>query len=98
MGMDFFAVGNFLLGSAYVLQLLEGGPAWSAMNVLNHTLPQALPVAYWLGAMRFFGQPVPLLRPIAPFRYWCSGAWGLWPATPCSRAWRRCCFLSWRSR
>lgn len=29
MGMDFFALGNFLLGSAYVLQLVEGGPAWS---------------------------------------------------------------------
>lgn len=67
MGMDFFAVGNFLLGSAYVLQLLEGGPAWSAMNVLNHTLTLASPVAYWLGAMRFFGQPVPLLRPLLVF-------------------------------
>lgn len=67
MGMDFFAVGNFLLGSAYVLQLLEGGPAWSAMSVLNHTLTLASPVAYWLGAMRFFGQPVPLLRPLLVF-------------------------------
>ena len=27
MGMDLFALGNFLLGSAYVLHLLEGGPA-----------------------------------------------------------------------
>ena len=67
MGMDFFAVGNFLLGSAYVLQLVEGGPAWSAMSVLNHTLTLASPVAYWLGAMRFFGHPVPLLRPLLVF-------------------------------
>ena len=67
MGMDFFAVGNFLLGSAYVLQLVEGSPAWSAMSVLNHTLTLASPVAYWLGAMRFFGQPVPLLRPLLVF-------------------------------
>lgn len=67
MGMDFFAMGNFLLGSAYVLQLVEGGPAWSAMSVLNHTLTLASPVAYWLGAMRFFGQPVPLLRPLLAF-------------------------------
>ena len=67
MGMDFFAVGNFLLGSAYVLQLVEGGPAWSAMSVLNHTLTLASPVAYWLGAKRFFGHPVPLLRPLLVF-------------------------------
>src|SRR3989338_9441836 len=26
MGMDFFAMGNLLLGLAYVLQLVEGGP------------------------------------------------------------------------
>ncbi|MEX8191776.1 GGDEF domain-containing protein [Comamonas guangdongensis] len=64
MGMDFFAMGNLLLGLAYVLQLLEGGPAWSLMSVVNHTLTLASPVAYWLGAMRFFGQPVPLLRPL----------------------------------
>jgi len=67
MGMDFFAVGNLLLGSAYVLQLAEGGPAWSLMSVANHTLTLASPVAYWLGAMRFFGYPAPLLRPLFAF-------------------------------
>ena len=64
MGMDLFALGNFLLGLAYVLQLAEGAPAWSALSVLNHTLTLAAPVAYWLGAMRFFGQDVPLWRPL----------------------------------
>ncbi len=67
MGLDFFAVGNLLLGLAYVLQLVEGGPAWSVMSVVNHTLTLASPVAFWLGAMRFFGRPVPLLRPLLVF-------------------------------
>ncbi|MEG3001324.1 MAG: diguanylate cyclase [Comamonas sp.] len=84
MGMDYFAVGNLLLGLAYVLQLLEGGPAWSAMSVANHTLTLAAPVAFWLGAMRFFGRPVPLLRPLLVFGALYSGAqvlvqWGLGP-------------------
>ncbi|MFM9925848.1 GGDEF domain-containing protein [Variovorax sp. H27-G14] len=64
MGMDFFAVGNLLLGSAYALQFAEGGPAWSWMSVANHTLTLVAPVAYWLGAMRFFGRSVPLWRPL----------------------------------
>ncbi len=67
MGMDFLAVGNLLLGFAYVLQLVEGGPAWSLMSVVNHILTLAAPVAYWLGAMRFFGHSVPLLRPLIAF-------------------------------
>ena len=67
MGMDFFAVGNLLLGVAYVLQLVEGGPGWNVMSVVNHTLTLASPVAFWLGAMRFFGRPVPLLRPLVIF-------------------------------
>ncbi len=67
MGMDFFAVGNLLLGVAYVLQLVEGGPGWNVMSVVNHTLTLASPVAFWLGAMRFFGRPVPLLRPLLVF-------------------------------
>ncbi|MEG2049938.1 MAG: GGDEF domain-containing protein [Comamonas sp.] len=84
MGMDYFAVGNLLLGLAYVLQLVEGGPAWSAMSVANHTLTLAAPVAFWLGAMRFFGRPVPLLRPLLAFGAAYSGAqvlvqWGLGP-------------------
>ncbi|MCT9812038.1 diguanylate cyclase [Acidovorax sp. Be4] len=64
MGMNFFAMGNLLLGCAYVLQLAEGGPAWSLMSVVNHSLTLASPVAYWLGAMRFFGHSVPLWRPL----------------------------------
>lgn len=64
MGMNFFAMGNLLLGCAYVLQLVEGGPAWSLMSVVNHSLTLASPVAYWLGAMRFFGHSVPLWRPL----------------------------------
>lgn len=67
MGMDFFAVGNLLLASAYILQLIEGGPAWSVMSVINHDLTLAAPLAYWLGAMRFFGQPVRLWRPLLLF-------------------------------
>jgi diguanylate cyclase (GGDEF)-like protein len=67
MGMDFFAMGNLLLGLAYVLQLVEGGPAWSVMSVLNHTLTLASPIAYGLGVMRFFGYPAPLLRPLMAF-------------------------------
>eukprot|EP01034_Spumella_vulgaris_P044282 gene44282-55065_t len=67
MGMDFFAVGNLLLGLAYVLQLVEGGPAWSVMSVVNHTLTLASPIAYGLGVMRFFGYPAPLLRPLMAF-------------------------------
>jgi diguanylate cyclase (GGDEF)-like protein len=64
MGMNLFAVGNLLLGCAYVLQLAEAGPAWSVMSVANHTLTMASPVAYWLGAMRFFGRSFPAWRPL----------------------------------
>lgn len=67
MGMDYFAVGNLLLASAYILQLLEGGQAWSVMSVVNHTLTLAAPIAYWLGAMRFFGRQVRLWRPLMVF-------------------------------
>ncbi len=65
--MDFFAAGNLLLALAYILQLLEGGPAWSLVSVINHNLTLASPIAYWLGAMRFFGRPVRLLRPLILF-------------------------------
>ncbi len=67
MGMDYFAVGNLLLALAYILQLAEGGPAWSVMSVINHILTLAAPIAYWLGAMRFFGRQVPLWRPLILF-------------------------------
>lgn len=65
--MDFFAVGNLLLASAYILQLIEGGHAWSVMSVVNHTLTLAAPIVYWLGAMRFFGRQVRLWRPLIVF-------------------------------
>lgn len=53
LGMDAFAVGNLLLGSAYVLQLLGGSPGWNLMSVVNHTLTLCAPAVYWVGAMRF---------------------------------------------
>lgn len=65
--MDVFAVGNLLLAGAYILQLVEGGPAWSAMSVVNHCLTLAAPIAYVLGAMRFFGHQVRLWRPLIVF-------------------------------
>jgi diguanylate cyclase (GGDEF)-like protein len=87
MGMDYFAVGNLLLASAYILQLLEGGPAWSVMSVVNHTLTLAAPIAYWLGAMRFFGRQARLWRWLLVF----SAAYGIaqllvqWGAGPSAR-------------
>ena len=65
--MDVFAVGNLLLAAAYILQLVEGGPAWSVMSVVNHCLTLAAPIAYLLGAMRFFGREVGLWRPLIAF-------------------------------
>ena len=67
MGMDCFAVGNLLLGLAYALQLVEKGPSWSPVSVINHSLTLAAPIAYWLGAMRFFGHSVPMWRPLIAF-------------------------------
>ncbi|NYT62404.1 GGDEF domain-containing protein [Alcaligenaceae bacterium] len=87
MGMDFFAVGNLLLASAYILQLVEGGPAWSVMSVVNHILTLAAPIAFWLGAMRFFGRQVRLWRSLILF----SVAYGIaqllvqWSAGPAAR-------------
>src|SRR5690606_9396220 len=87
MGMDFFAVGNLLLASAYILQLVEGGPAWSVMSVVNHILTLAAPIAYGLGAMRFFGRQVRLWRSLILF----SMTYGIaqllvqWNAGPAAR-------------
>jgi len=67
VGMECFAVGNLLLGFAYVLQLAEGRPAFSAMSVVNHTLTLASPMAYAIGAMRFFGRPTALWQPLVTF-------------------------------
>lgn len=64
MGMEVFALGNLLLGLAYILQLVDGPPRWGLLSMVNHTLTLSAPVAYVLGAMRFFGQPTPILRPL----------------------------------
>lgn len=64
LGMDVFAIGNLLLGLAYVLQLLGGPPGWSLMSVINHTMTLCAPAVYGVGAMRFFGRPTPLWRPL----------------------------------
>ncbi|MDR6992905.1 GGDEF domain-containing protein [Luteimonas sp. 3794] len=65
MGMDAFAVGNFTLGAAYVLQLLEGPAGWSWMGVVNHSLTLGALLAYSVGGLRFFGRPTSLLWPLA---------------------------------
>jgi len=87
MGMDFFAVGNLLLALAYILQLVEGGPAWSVMSVVNHILTLAAPIAYWLGAVRFFGRQVPLWRPLMAFAvvYGIAQLLVQWNAGPAAR-------------
>lgn len=64
LGMEAFAVGNVMLGLAYVLQLLGGPPGWNFMSVVNHTLTLCALAAYWVGAMRFFGRPAPLWQPL----------------------------------
>lgn len=65
MGTDAFAAGNLMLGSAYVLQLLEGPPGWSAMSVANHALTLCALLAYGVGGARFFGRTLPLAMPLA---------------------------------
>lgn len=65
MGMEVFALGSLLLSCAYVLQLLGGPADWSPVGIINHTLTLCAPVAYLLGAMRFFNRPTPLWWPLA---------------------------------
>ncbi|MCP1625993.1 GGDEF domain-containing protein [Pseudomonas nitroreducens] len=64
MGMEVFALGNFLLGLAYILQLLGGPAHWGAMSVINHTMTLCAPVAYTLGALRFFDRPTAVWQPL----------------------------------
>ena len=64
MGMEVFALGNLLLGVAYALQLVGGVADHSAIGFINHTMTLGAPVAYALGAARFFNRPVPVLRPL----------------------------------
>lgn len=82
LGMDVFALGNAMLGGAYVLQLLGGGPSWDALSVLNHTLTVCTPAVYGVGAMRFLAAPRPCSSLCSPWRWlmwqrrcWCSGCW-----------------------
>lgn len=63
MGMDVFAAGNFILGMAYVLQLLGGAPGWSWMSMVNHTLTLSSLLVYCVGGARFFGRSTPLIVP-----------------------------------
>lgn len=64
LGMDVFALGNLLLGLAYILQLVGGPVSGGAISVVNHTLTLCAPVAYVLGAMRFFDRPTSVWRPL----------------------------------
>lgn len=64
LGMKAFALGNALLGCAYVLQLLGGPPDWNALSVVNHTLTLCVPLVFAVGASQFFGRPTPLLKPV----------------------------------
>lgn len=64
MGMEVFALGNLLLGLAYFLQLLGGPAGWGVISVVNHTLTLCAPVAYVLGALRFFERPTSVWRPL----------------------------------
>lgn len=64
MGMEVFALGNLLLGLAYILQLWGGPVSTGLMSMLNHTLTLCAPAAYVLGALRFFDRPTPVWRPL----------------------------------
>ncbi|QEA11780.1 GGDEF domain-containing protein [Comamonas flocculans] len=82
MGVDALALGNALLGLAYVLQLAAGPAGWSAASVASHTLTLCVPLVYWVGGMRFFGHPGPLLRPLLAWALVATAAqvlvqWGL---------------------
>lgn len=64
MGMEVFALGNLLLGLAYILQLLGGPANWGMASIVNHTMTLCAPVAYVLGALRFFDRPTAVWRPL----------------------------------
>lgn len=64
MGMEVFALGNLLLGSAYILQLVDGPTEWNMLGMINHTLTLCAPLAYVLGAFRFFNRPTPVTLPL----------------------------------
>ena len=64
LGMGAFAIGNAMLGLAYVMQLLSGPPSGDVLSVVNHTLTLCVPLVYWVGAMRFFGRSTRLMKPL----------------------------------
>ena len=64
MGMEVFALGNLLLGCAYILQLISGPMESIALTLINHTMTLCAPIVYVIGAARFFGYPAPLWRPL----------------------------------
>lgn len=64
MGMDVFALGNLMLGLAYVLQLFGGHANESVMSIVNHTLTLCAPMTYVLGGLRFFDYPIRIWRPL----------------------------------
>ena len=47
-----------------MLQLLDAPATWGLVSIVNHTLTLCAPVAYGLGAARFFDQPVSVVRPL----------------------------------
>ena len=77
LGMEVFALGNLLLGCAYIMQLLGGQPGWSLMSALNHTLTLCARVTYLLGALHFFNRPVPVLSPLLAVAVIYTGAQAL---------------------
>jgi hypothetical protein len=50
MGLGVSALGNLLLGGAYVLQLSSSSSVLSPLTMLNRTMTLCAPVAYLLGA------------------------------------------------
>ncbi|MCU1716687.1 GGDEF domain-containing protein [Pseudomonas sp. 5P_3.1_Bac2] len=67
LGIDVFAVGNLLLGLAYALQLFGGPNGVGVLGFINHSLTMSAPVAYVLGAMRFFNHSTLVWRPLLSF-------------------------------
>ena len=94
--MGAFAIGNAMLGLAYVMQLLSGPPSGDVLSVVNHTLTLCVPLVYWVGAMRFFGRSTRLMKPLFVLALVYTVAQVLVEellvrqhATPCFRSFRR---------
>ena len=87
LGMNAFGIGNAMLGTAYMLQLLGGPPDWDLLSVVNHTLTLCVPLVFVMGALRFFGRDAPLLRPVLALALGYTAAQVLvqWLAGPVAR-------------